>query len=145
MKRLLCILTGIGLTAPSLACQFHGDNMAGFARYHPMMQQHFNQPSYDTLNISFVRDVKAVTGEEKSHTFSFFVPTSYYDASVKVESSDDVTIVNGDDFRLSKISEKHQLKFISNKPGTQTITLVLSAKYADKPVSIRRTLTIQSA
>ena len=74
----LSALGSMLVSTVSYACGMHGDGMASFSRFHPLMQQHNVQTSFSVLDISFQQPATVVAkGKEQSHNFTFFVPSDY--------------------------------------------------------------------
>ncbi|MBU3023463.1 hypothetical protein [Aestuariibacter sp. A3R04] len=149
IRTLIFSLAALGtlmLSSVAQACGLHGDSMASFSRFHPLMQQHNMQTSFSVLDISFKQPATVVAkGKEQSHNFTFFVPSDYYDATVKIEGSKNVTLLSQPTFALSRLSEKKALRFVIEKPGKHEIVVTLVAKRGPNPITIQRTLFVQSA
>lgn len=142
----LSALGSMLVSSVSYACGMHGDGMANFSRFHPLMQQHNVQTSFSVLDISFQQPATVIAkGKEQSHNFTFFVPSDYYDATVKIEGSENVTVLSEQSFPVSKLSEKKALRFVIAKPGKHEIVVTLVAKRGPNPITIQRTLFVQSA
>ena len=140
---LLCI-AGLGITADTLACDYHGDSMAGFAAYHPMMQRHmaYNQTEYISLTVDQM--VSTQIDAETSSELTLFVPTSYYDVNVTLAGSEHIEMLSEQTFTVTSISQNNTMLFRALAKGEHSITVKLTAKRGSEPVTIERTVKIRS-
>jgi len=147
LNKALLIAAGvmsIVCTSGASACDFHGEGMAGFAAYHPMMQQHMQQTRFDNISVTVPGKVSTSTGVETNSELAFFVPTSFYDVSVNIKGSEHIKLLSEESIRIAGITKKSTMIFRAMEKGEHTITVILTAKRGSTPVEIEKTLKIQS-
>lgn len=140
---LLCI-AGLGVTADTMACAYHGDSMAGFAAYHPMMQRHMADTQMEYISLKVDQIISTKTAKETNSKLSLFVPTSYYDVSVSLAGSEHVELLSEQSFDVTGLIKKNTMVFRTLENGEHLITVKVKAKRGSVPVEIEKTVKIQS-
>jgi len=145
-KTLNCVLcvAALALSSSTLACAYHGDSMAGFAAYHPMMQRHMADTQMEYISLKVDQIVSTQTAKETNSKLSLFVPTSYYDVSVSLAGSEHVELLSEQSFDVTGLIKKNTMIFRTLKKGEHAITVRVKAKRGSVPVEIEKTVKIQS-
>lgn len=139
----VCVAMISAASLNTAACELHaGMGAMGFGFQHPLMQQHLTPSNEQTIGLRIDRKRTVAKSEQTQIPLRFTIPNNYEQINVDVTTSDGLSLLSADTFKIETKMGKKDISIQALESGEQHVVLRVYGLKNNIPVTYTRKVKV---